>query len=192
MLILKRLIFIICTVILLPLLLLYSALSLVAGDRDALFQSFSQFLSLVPGKIGSFLRVCLHRWLCNSIDLDIFIGFGVLMSQRDIDIDNGAYIGPQSNIGSCSIGENCLLGSGVHVLSGKNQHGFDDSNTPIKEQKGELTKISIGKNCWIGNGAIVMANLGDNSVVAAGSVITKEFPTGSIVGGNPAKLIRTR
>lgn len=188
----KRAIFFSCTIILLPLLCLYWLMSFPVRDKDALFQAFSQLLSLVPGKFGSFFRVCLHRWLCNDVSIDIFIGFGVLMSQRNMDISDGVYIGPQSNIGSCYIGENCLLGSGVHILSGKNQHGFNEIDVPIKDQKGELTKVQIGKNCWIGNGAIIMADLGDNSIVAAGSVVTKAFPAGSIVGGNPAKLIRSR
>ncbi|MFC3120836.1 acyltransferase [Agaribacter flavus] len=188
----KQFIFYFLSVALFPLFLLYLLLSAVTSEKDALFQSFCQLLSLVPGKLGSFCRICFYKWLCTDVDLDIFVGFGVLLSQLDIDIREGAYIGPQSNLGSCQIGRNSLLGSGVHVLSGKNQHGFEDIRVPIKDQKGALTKVRVGENCWIGNGAIVMADLGDNTIVAAGSVVTKSFPANSIVGGNPAVLIKTR
>lgn len=53
-------------------------------------------------------------------------------------------------------------------------------------------KTVIGKRCFIGCGSIIMPNitLGDNVVVAAGSVVTKDVPSGSIVAGNPAKVIK--
>ena len=52
--------------------------------------------------------------------------------------------------------------------------------------------IHIGKKVWIGSGAIVLpgVNIGDNSVIAAGSVVTKDVPENSVFGGNPAKLIK--
>ena len=52
--------------------------------------------------------------------------------------------------------------------------------------------IHIGKKVWIGSGAIVLpgVTIGDNSVIAAGSVVTKDVPENSVYGGNPAKLIK--
>ena len=54
-------------------------------------------------------------------------------------------------------------------------------------------KTVIGKRCFIGCGSIIMPNitLGDHVVVAAGSVVTKDVPANCIVGGNPAKVIKT-
>jgi acetyltransferase-like isoleucine patch superfamily enzyme len=51
----------------------------------------------------------------------------------------------------------------------------------------------IGKNCFIGAGSIIMpgVTIGDGSVVGSGSVVTKDVPPGSIVAGNPAKIIRS-
>ena len=74
----------------------------------------------------------------------------------------------------------------------KHQHNFDDPDTPIKQQGGTFHKVTIGSNCWIGNGAIVMADIGDGSIVAAGSVVTEPVPKKAIVGGNPARLIKQR
>ena len=53
-------------------------------------------------------------------------------------------------------------------------------------------KTVIGKRCFIGCGSIIMPNitLGDHVVVAAGSVVTKDVPTGCIVAGNPARIIK--
>lgn len=52
-------------------------------------------------------------------------------------------------------------------------------------------KIKIGDNVYIGNNALIMpgATIGNNVIVAAGAVVTKSIPDGSIVGGNPAKII---
>lgn len=93
----------------------------------------------------------------------------------------------------CRIGENTLIGSGVHVLSGSRQHSFEDTSTPIQEQGGQFEKITIGADCWLGNSAIVMANLADHSIVAAGSVLTKASNRpGTILAGNPASPKRDR
>jgi acetyltransferase-like isoleucine patch superfamily enzyme len=121
---------------------------------------------------------------------NVLIGFATLFSQQDTEIDEGVYIGPQCNIGKCAIGKNTLLGSGVHIMSGKGQHNFSDPEKPIKDQGGVFTKVSVGENCWLGNGALVMANIGRGSVVAAGSVVIDDVPAGVIVGGNPAKVLR--
>ena len=179
------------TVVIFPLYLSYIFLGLVAG-RDGLFASYSQLISLVPGKTGSYLRNSFYRLTMTRCEDGVVFSFGTLFSQRDTEIGSGTYIGPQCNFGSCSVGRDCLVGSGVHILSGKRQHAIDDLDTPIREQGGVLTKVSIGDDCWIGNGAIVMADVGNQCVIAAGAVVVDTVRDRSIVGGNPATLIRQR
>lgn len=87
------------------------------------------------------------------------------------------------------IGGGCHFASGVRIL-GLNGHlvyrwdrlGCDESEP-----------ITIGNNVWIGLDAIILkgTEIGDNSVVAAGSVVKGKFPEFSLIGGNPAKLIKT-
>ena len=176
----------------LPCFLLFLLLNLFSKGEST-FQSFSQLLSLFPGKIGIYLRAAFYHLTCPNTSDNISIGFLTIFSHRDTSIAEGVYIGPQGNIGKCRIGKNTLLGSGVHILSGKNQHEFSDLSKPIQQQGGTFTKISIGEDCWLGNGAIIMANVADQCIVAAGSVLTKDTVSEpAIYAGNPAKKIKNR
>lgn len=188
---LKSCLFLFFAILISPITLIFWLLSLLF-DRGDLLAGFSQLLSLIPGKVGIYTRSGFYRFTLTHCSPDAVISFAVLMSQVDISIEQGVYIGPQSNIGSCRIGQDTLLGSGVHIMSGKKQHNFSDLDTPIRDQGGIFTKVSVGKNCWLGNCALVMADIGDNCVVAAGSVVTNSVPDNSIVAGNPAKVIKTR
>lgn len=156
------------------------------------FVAMSQCLSLIPGRFGVYARAAALSMWRDSIAPDVSVGFLTLIAQEDIDILDGVYIGPQCNLGSCRIGSGTLIGSGVHVMSGKCQHAFDDSASPIRDQQGELRKVHIGRDCWLGNGALVMADIGDHAIVAAGAVVTRDVPDRAIVAGNPARLIRER
>lgn len=188
---LKRAIKLAFILLAMPLFLLFMTIRLLTGS-DHCFASFSQLLSLFPGKAGIYLRAAFYHLACPETSDEISVGFMTILSQRDITIAKGVYIGPQCNIGMCHIGENTLVGSGVHILSGNRQHDFSDYDRPIQEQGGQYEKIIIGADCWIGNQALVMAELGTKSVVAAGSVITKPFTNGSIIAGNPGRLVRYR
>lgn len=173
---------------------LYFWLSLISlsGNRDSSFQSVSQFASLLPGKTGIYVRAAFYRLACPDTSDDISVGFLTLLSHRDTTIKKGVYIGPQCNIGKCIIKENTLIGSGVHILSGSRQHNFDDLEKPIQEQGGQYEKIEVGRDCWVGNGSIIMKNIADQSIVAAASLVISEHPVRSVIGGHPAKLLRSR
>ncbi len=180
-----------CTILVFPLYLCYRLLGMVI-DKNSLFATYSQFLSLFPGKTGSYLRNSFYRLTMTDCEHEIVFSFGAVFSQIDTEIRSGVYIGPQCNIGSCKIGKDCLLGSGVHVLSGKEQHAIASVETSIKDQGGRLTKVEIGDDCWIGNGAIIMADVGSKSVVAAGAVVVNPVGDRVIVAGNPASVIKQR
>ena len=162
------------------------------GSSDGVFTSFSQGLSLIPGKLGVYLRAAFYRLACPATSDEISVVFLTILSHRDTTIGRGVYIGPQSNIGKCTIGENTLIGSGVHILSGSRQHEFKDLRKPIQDQGGVFEKIRIGADCWLGNTSLVMADLDDHSILAAGSVLTKPSARGDILVGNPARCINNR
>lgn len=86
---------------------------------------------------------------------------------------------------------------GPQVLIMDHNHEFANIEVPIREQGvTEGGRIVIEKNCWFGFGAVVLCGSGEltigrNSVVGANAVVTRSFPPYSVIGGNPAKLLRT-
>ncbi len=187
----KQFLFVLFALLAAPFSVLYFLVTLVINKNDGI-AFFSQLLSLLPGKLGAYFRAGFYRFTLKSCSKDAVISFATLFSQQNTSIASGVYIGPQCNIGMCSIGENVLLGSGVHVMSGAKQHNFDAVSIPIRDQGGTYEKVTIGKNAWVGNGALIMADIGENCVVAAGSVVIKPVANNAIVAGNPAKVIKMR
>lgn len=82
------------------------------------------------------------------------------------------------------IGEYCLIASGVTILS--HDHCKRVNNQPL------LLDTYIGKRCFIAVGATILpgVRIGDEVIVGAGSVVTKNVPSNVIVAGNPARIIR--
>ena len=109
----------------------------------------------------------------------------------DVLIGNNAIIGIGNVIiGPVSIGNNVIFAQHVGILA--MNHGYKDIHTPIRDQKCTYALITVEDDCWIGSNAIVTAGvtIGKHSIVAAGSVVTKDIPPYSIAAGNPARIIR--
>ncbi len=94
-------------------------------------------------------------------------------------------------IGPLEIGNNVIFAQNV-VVSGFN-HAYQDINIPILDQKIYSTaSISIADDCWIGANAVITAGvqIGKHAVIAAGSIVTKNVEAYTVVGGNPAKILK--
>lgn len=93
-------------------------------------------------------------------------------------------------IGPVKIGSYVIFAQNV-VLSGLN-HSYEDVKTPTCLQKCTTADIIIEDEVWIGANAVITAGVkvGKHSVVAGGSVVTKDVPPYSVVGGNPAKILK--
>lgn len=152
----------------------------------------SQFLSFLPGKPGRVLRPIFYSMVLEGVSRHCSIDFGTIFSSKDIHLGKNVYLGAYCNIGGCSIGDNTLVGSFVDIMAGPHTHGIQDTNIPIREQPGVYEFVTIGSGCWIGNKSVVMRNVGEGSVIGAGSIVTKPVPRWSVAVGNPAKVISTR
>jgi len=178
-------------VLLVPIYALYLVISLLSS-KDRAFVEINQLLSLLPGKLGIYVRGAFLCLIGVSQNDNLSVGFLTIFSHENTQLGDNIYIGAQCNIGMCAIGKDCMLGSGVHILSGKRQHSFSRMDEPMKAQGGSFQRIEISEDVWIGNQAVVMANIGKGSIVAAGAVVTKDVEEFSIVAGNPATLVSKR
>ncbi len=161
-------------------------------DEKRAFALTMQYLAIVPGRIGEWWRQGMLSWVTGRRIKDCCICFGTLFSDPNLYLKDGIYIGPRSDVGLVTIGENTIIGSGVHILSGKKQHFFKRRDIPIKNQGGNLSRVTIGNDVWIGNGAIVASDVGEGAIVGAGAVVVDPVDAYSIVGGNPARVLSYR
>lgn len=175
----------------LPFYLWFRIESALGGGKSA-FEGASQAVSLIPGNFGNYIRRAFYRWTLDGCSPDCQISFGVLFSHQQAQIGANVYIGPHCDIGRAIIEDDVLLGSNVHLLSGKRQHFAGDISQPIRLQGGEFNEVRIGSGAWLGNGAIVMANVGKHAIVGAGAVVTADVEDYAVVAGNPATLVRKR
>ncbi|HOZ74429.1 MAG TPA: acyltransferase [Flavobacterium sp.] len=113
---------------------------------------------------------------------------------KGVKMGNNSAMGQFCEIGAAGgieIGNDVIMGSYISFHS--ENHIFQDKDRLIREQGVTSKGIKIGNNIWVGakvaflDGCVV----GDNSVVAAGAVVTGVFPENSIIGGVPAKVIKT-
>lgn len=172
--------------------LLVHALKVPVLGKDRALEGSTQLLSLFPGLSGQYLRRAFLAWTIAECHPRALIGFGTIFSKTSARVGDNAYIGPYCSLGAVTVGRDVLVATGVHLLSGGKIHGTDDLTRPIREQEGQVIHITLGDGCWIGAGAMVMADVGKNSIVGAGAVVTKEVPSGVIAAGVPARVIRPR
>ena len=110
-----------------------------------------------------------------------------ILNQGEISIGNNSFINPNAIIRikkRLAIGSDCAISWAVTFMD-HDAHQIDGKN--------DAAPIEIGNQVWIGANCMILkgVHLGDGCVVAAGSVVTKSFPPKSLIGGVPAKLIRT-
>lgn len=93
---------------------------------------------------------------------------------------------------SLEIGDDCLIAEMVSIRD--HDHAHSRRDMPVREQGVLVAPVQIGDNVWIGAKATVLKGItiGSGAVVGAGAVVTRNVPPGAVVGGVPAKPLRTR
>ena len=109
-----------------------------------------------------------------------------------------------------TVGDRCLLGKGIGIVAHERivigddvftghfvyitdqNHGYEDLQQPIGMQMWTNAPVSIGAGSWLGHGSVVLpgTTIGRHTVVAAGAVVSGEFPDHAVLAGVPARLVR--
>ncbi len=178
--------------------------------RDILY---TMWIRNFIGQMGEHSRVCCPCSLQGGGQKRISIGdhtciqshsifgcwekYGSQQFSPSINIGNHCSIGEYNHITACnkiSIGDGLLTGRYVYI--GDNAHGglsWEEAELPpIKRQLVSKGEVKIGNNVWIGDKATILAGvtIGDNAIVAANAVVTKDVPSNCIVAGIPAKIVK--
>lgn len=116
------------------------------------------------------------------------------LPQSHIKIGRDSLIGEYSVIrgqGGVTIGDRVYTSPFTQIIAVN--HVFDDPNLPFVEQGITAEGIIIEDDVWLGAGAVITdgVRIGRGAVVAAGAVVTKDVPPHTVVGGVPAKIIRS-
>ncbi len=193
--------------------MLRSLLNLMYSSLDKYKSKVITNSVTLKGSGQEFTRSTFVRLADRSDKRDIVIGdhsiiSGTLVSENHGKINLGTYVYLRENstigaVNSISIGDYTSIADFVVILD-NNNHPIHPDDRQIKSSspKGsdyrkwrhsDSAPIIIGSNVWIGSFARVCkgVKIGDNSIVAANAVVTKDVPANAIVAGNPAKVVKT-
>jgi len=131
-------------------------------------------------KIGAYSRIIISTSF-NNLGDSITIG-------DNVGLGEFAYLG---GAGGLEIGADCIIGQ--YLSCHPENHIFENTDELIRLQGKTREGIKIGQNCWIGAKVTILdgVQIGDNCVLAAGAVVTKSMPANSVIGGVPAKVIKS-
>lgn len=151
--------------------------------------------SLIPGRVGHYLRGFLVRLFCKKCGGIIKVRpLAHIWGVENLSIGYGSCIGRFASVncvGQVRIGDNVLMGPSV-MISTMN-HGVQRSERVIA-QAPDVQDVTIGNDVWIGGYVCILpgVTIGDGAILAAGSVVTQDVEPYTIVAGVPAKFIKYR
>lgn len=134
--------------------------------------------------VGGYIDKCGH---------DVNIQSNAIIAKR-VSIGDYSGVGERSLVqGNVRIGKHVMMGPEVYIYT--QNHRFDQLDITMDSQGfGEEKPVIIEDDVWIGSRVTILpgVTVGTGSVIGASSVVTKDVPPYSVVGGNPAKILKTR
>lgn len=131
--------------------------------------------------IGAYSRLIISTSF-NNLGKHIIIG-------NNVGIGEFAYLGGG---GGLTIGDDCIIGQ--YLSCHPENHEYHDRHALIRHQGVSRKGIVIGSNCWIGSKVTILdgVTIGNHCVIAAGAVVTQSMPDYSVIGGIPARILKSR
>lgn len=168
-------------------------------------------------KLLWFIRAIIYKITFKQIGFMTYIGKPCFLKGRNrIKIGNRTRIFPGLRIealgkGEIVIGDNCAIEQNVHIISMKGNlvignnstissnvfisnvdHEYKDINKSVMDQSLIYRDTSIGEGCFIGFGSAILpgSHLGDHCIVGSNSIVKGDYPDGTVIAGNPAKVLK--
>ncbi len=135
----------------------------------------------------------LHMGINTAIDKGCILWLGQDEAAGRISIGKNVYIGPYCFIGSChqlAIGDHTLIGAHSYLITAN--HRITDPELPYGSQGYTGGDVTLGRNVWLGAKVVVLpgVTIGDNAIVGAGAVVTRDIPANETWAGVPARKIK--
>lgn len=120
-----------------------------------------------------------------------------ILNPNNIIIQNNVFIGKQAYIdakGGLTIKEGTMIGPRVFIMTSNHDYDSCDLESIPYGKANILKPVTINENVWIGSNVTIVPGItiGEGAVIAMGSVVTKDVEPMSVVGGNPAKILKYR
>jgi acetyltransferase-like isoleucine patch superfamily enzyme len=171
----------------------------MALESDLYYVMFWRMFDRTPAAMLQDFAIKLRRILAKRVfkrcGEDVVIHHNVLFnSGRNIELGDGVFLNRDVMLddrAALTIGDHAMVAAGVVIET--HTHVYDDFSLPFPHSGRIPAPVHIGSNTLIGYKVAVMAgvNIGSRCVVAANSVVTKDVPDQTIVGGVPARVIKT-
>lgn len=150
----------------------------------------------VANWMRSFVRFGIRqRWIKTSGMTRVHSTVHLNAPNKKMSFGHHVQLGPHCHVSADIHFGNYVLCAAYVSFIGRNEHSYCYPGMTVWDSpRGHDEPTIIGNDVWIGHGAIIMGGvrIGDGAVVAAGAVVTKDVPPMSIVGGNPARVIKQR
>lgn len=149
-----------------------------------------------------FIIIPLNRKMLGECGKNVSFGKNVTITWENCFIEDSVYIG-QDCLFMCNnapifIGSHVIFGPRVSIITGNHKYDivgkFISEITETEKTEDCDAPVLIEEDCWIGANSVILkgVTIGKGSIVASGAIVTKDIEPYSIVGGNPAKLIKKR
>ncbi|WGE82214.1 sugar O-acetyltransferase [Actinobacillus equuli subsp. haemolyticus] len=150
----------------------------LVAELNSGFRTQGEVRSILGEMTGEAIDESFH------VNLPLYTDFGAhIRIGKRVFINTGVML---TDLGGITLEDDVLIGPRVNIIT------VDHPIAPA-ERRGVIVKpVVIKKNVWIGAGATILAGVtvGENAIVAAGAVVTKDVPANTIVGGVPAKILK--